>query len=103
MKTIGAYCEREKIHIVEPTAQKYRDTHTFIESINEKIVRSLRHNERTVVVVKESMLNDAGYFDYIFNLMVGFRDASYFNSLDTVVGSQLKKQLISIAKDQHQL
>ena len=87
LKTVSAYCKREKIKVVEPNAQKYRDTHTFIESLNDSLIRCLKHNDYTLILIKDSILNDIGYIDYIVNLTIAFKDTAYFNSLDCLIGS----------------
>ena len=59
-----------------------------------------------MILIKDSILNDPGYIDYIVNIISSFKEAnagnllSNFSTLDEVMGMGLKKQLINISKEQ---
>jgi len=59
-----------------------------------------------MILIKDSILNDPGYIDYIVNIISSFKEANSgnllcnFSTLDEVMGMGLKKQLINISKEQ---
>eukprot|EP00347_Sterkiella_histriomuscorum_P021796 403332737 len=104
---IEAVANKLKYTIQKPEIQKYRDAFTLIEQINLYLYESLKSSKRMIILIEDSRINDLCYIDYLLNLITAIKDStshcslSFFNSLDQILGTNLRQQLIDISREHY--
>jgi hypothetical protein len=69
------------------------------------MVSSLKHNQRTIILMRDSYLNEIGYIDFAVQLLHALREACEYNSLsslyslDIILDKRLIEALIKISKE----